>query len=150
MIREASSSKRVAFHRVFRQQQLKFAEFNDQAEWGYWYYATRENAGLSYQSGPHDVVRLQFAQNGSLANSEDTRYRPINEDFPIFGYAQDLGSVGKKAKSTLFQLSLHQRECVQFQNKHDSVAEVPCLWNSYFPSDHSAVSSLKACHGILS
>ena len=32
---EASSSQNVAFHRVFRQQQLPFAEIDEQAEWGH-------------------------------------------------------------------------------------------------------------------
>jgi hypothetical protein len=139
----------VAFHRIFRQQQLPFAEFNEQAEWGYWFYATKKNPGLSYQSGPHDIVRQEFVRKGALPNSEDEHYRAINKDFPIFGYAQDLGSVGSQAESTLFQLSLHQQDCVQFQSKHDSVDEIPCLWNSYFPSDYSAVGNFKACQQIL-
>jgi hypothetical protein len=26
----------VAYHEVWRQQQLEFSEYNQQAEWGYW------------------------------------------------------------------------------------------------------------------
>lgn len=81
--------------------------------------------------------------NGALSNSQDTNYRPINEQFPVFGYAIDLGTVGSDSQSTLFQLSLHQQNCVQFQGAKDTVSQLPCMWTNYFSQDTDAVSLFK-------
>ena len=57
----------VAYHKFWRQQQLEFSEFHDQAEWGYWYYATNNSESLTYQSGSDGDVRSQFITNGMLS-----------------------------------------------------------------------------------
>ena len=75
-------------------------------------------------------MRAQFINNGFLANTEDTNYRAIDDNFPVFGYAVDLGTVReKKTKNVLFQLSLHQDHCVQFEAAAGNES-VPCelLW----------------------
>jgi len=69
---------RVAYHEVFRQEQLTFSESNMQADWGCWYYATEDSANLTHQSGADVDVRGAFLSNGVLANTEDTNYRAIN------------------------------------------------------------------------
>ncbi|KAK1073809.1 hypothetical protein LTR74_001663 [Friedmanniomyces endolithicus] len=128
----------VAYHEVFRQQQLTFSESNMQADWGYWYYATEDSANLTHQSGADVDVRGAFLSNGVLANTEDANYRAINDSFPTFGFAVDLGLVGSCSAETLFQLSLNQDECVQFEGA-DGNQTVPCLWKSYFDSNTAAV-----------
>lgn len=129
----------IAYHQVYRQQQLNFSETNQQANWGYWYYATENTAELTHQSGEDTTVRGQFFDNGFLANTEDTNYRAIDDDYPVFGFAVNLGEVGSSTTSTLFQLSLHQDYCVQFEGANGNET-VPCLWTSYFASDTAAVS----------
>lgn len=128
----------IAYHQVYRQQQLNFSETNQQADWGYWYYATENTAALSHQSGADVDVRGQFLDNGYLANTEDTSYRGIDDDYPVFGFAVNLGEVGSSTSSTLFQLSLHQDYCVQFEGASGNQT-IPCLWTSYFDSDTAAV-----------
>ncbi|KAK0860093.1 hypothetical protein LTS02_008753 [Friedmanniomyces endolithicus] len=128
----------VAYHEVFRQQQLTFSESNMQADWGYWYYATEDSANLTHQSGADVDVRGAFLSNGVLANTEDANYRAINDSFPTFGFAVDLGLVGSCSAETLFQLSLNQDDCVQFEGANGNQA-VTCLWKSYFDSNTAAV-----------
>jgi hypothetical protein len=77
---------------------------------------------------------------GALPNTQDSNYRRINENYPVFAYAQDFGKVGSQAQSMLLQLSLHQENCMQFQGEKDMIAKVPCLWKSYFSRDTDAVS----------
>ncbi|KAK0941868.1 hypothetical protein LTR48_001306 [Friedmanniomyces endolithicus] len=129
---------RVAYHEVFRQEQLTFSESNMQADWGCWYYATEDSANLTHQSGADVDVRGAFLSNGVLANTEDTNYRAINDAFPTFGFAVNLGLVGSCAVDTLFQLSLNQEECVQFEGANGNQS-IPCLWTSYFESSTAAV-----------
>jgi hypothetical protein len=128
----------VAYHKVYRQNQLLFSEINQQAEWGNWYWATDNVKTLTYQSGPAPSVRETFAKNGSLPNSQDTNYRGIQDNWPIFGFAINLGSVGASAVSTLFSLGLAQEQAVQFSGA-SNVTALPPLWTSYFDDDLAAV-----------
>lgn len=136
---DSSDSGSVAYHKVFRQEQLPFAEINQQTEYGNWYYAAESTEGLTHRSGSDTVTRQQFATRGSLDNAADANYRSINNAWPVFAFAQDLGSVGSSSRSTLFQLSLHQKDAVQFLGEN-GVQVVPSLWTSYFSDDIAAVS----------
>ena len=136
----APNDSYVAYHKLFRQEQLPFAEVNQPTEYGYWYYSTLSTTTLTHRTGGTDVAtRQQFATNGSLDNTVDTNFRAIRDAYPVFAFAQDLGSVGSTSVSTLFQLSLHQTDAVQFLGEKD-VQVVPSLWTSYFSDDVTAVS----------
>ena len=39
------------------------------------------------------VARAQFINNGRLTNTQDTNFRDIQHNWPVFSLAQDLGSV---------------------------------------------------------
>lgn len=129
----------VAYHRVYRQTQLAFSEINQQAEWGYWYWATDAGRGMSHQSGPDKDVRGQFMKNGRLANSADTNYRAISSNWPVFGFASNLGRVGSSPVGTLFTLGLTQDEAIQFEGA-SGYKPVPSLWKSYFNTALAALS----------
>ena len=126
-----------AYHQVFRQTQQLFSEVFDQAEWGNWYWATSDADSLSYQSGSDADVRSQFQNNGTLANTQDTNYRAINDTYPVFGFANDLGSVSESA-STLYTIGLCQEQAVQFDGAN-GVVSVPSLWTAYYSSDTDAL-----------
>jgi len=138
-INAAPASGGISYHKVYRQQQLEFSQVSEQAEWGSWYFATANKTGLTFQSGADATVRGNFVNSGALPNSQDTKYRPINQQFPVFGYAVDLGDVGSESQSTLFQLSLHQENCIQFQGEKDTVSKMPCMWTNYFDKETDAV-----------
>ncbi|KAK3070547.1 hypothetical protein LTR53_010284 [Teratosphaeriaceae sp. CCFEE 6253] len=63
---------------------------------------------------------------------------PCADNFPVFAFAVDLGSVGSCIETTLFELALVQDYCIQFENASGNVS-VPCLWSSYFDSNTAAV-----------
>jgi hypothetical protein len=133
---------------VYRQEQLLFSETNQQADWGYWYFTTANAPGLSFQSGQDSVVRGTFVNNGTLGNSKDTNYRPINEDWPVFGFASDLGSVTAPV-STLYSLGLTQEEAIQFDGA-TGIVPVQSLWTSYFPQETDAVSLIQQFSNCVS
>lgn len=103
------------------------------------YYATDNIAGLSHQSGSDMTVRGQFLANGYLTNTADTNYRGIDNDSPVFGFAVDLGTLSTTTISTLFQISLHQEKCIQFERALNSTEQLPCLWTNYYSTDTDAV-----------
>ena len=138
----------VAYHKVWRQIQIPFDENakpdgNGQANWGYVYWGTNKAAGLTVQSGADYAVRSTFAQTGRLDGSQDERYRPIDEDYPVFGFAIDLGSCGGWPKSTLFSIGLLQDDAVQFLGA-DGLKPLPSLWTDYFGSGEEAVSTCRS------
>jgi len=134
----------LANHHVYRQTQQVFSENSDQALWGDFYYTTANTAGLTYQQGQDVIVRSQFINTGVLADTQDTNYRAINNDYPVFAFANDLGAVDATAKSTLFTVGFLQEEVIQYENKLNSVEILNGLWTSYFSSNDAAVSELRS------
>ncbi|CAI6341238.1 unnamed protein product [Periconia digitata] len=128
----------IAYHKVWKQNQQLFHEINDRAEWGNWYYAT-DAAGHTRQSGRDETVRGIFRDSGELQGSKDTNYRPINNDYPVFGFAVDLGSIGSSPVSTLFTITLAQETAIQFLGA-DGLKNVPSLWTDYFDDELAALS----------
>lgn len=68
----------------------------------------------------------------------DTNFRAINNKYPTFGFAVDLGSVSSTPISTLFTIGLAQEQAVQFDGAQGDVS-VPSLWTSYYPTELDAV-----------
>ena len=118
---------------------MLYSEINDQTEFGSWYWATDNVANLTHQSGSDVDVRGAFITNGVLANTEDTNYRAINDTYPTFGFAIDLGSLGSTPASTLFTIGLTQEQAFQFDGASGNVS-VPSLWTSYYATELDAVS----------
>ncbi|KAL3453954.1 hypothetical protein BJX65DRAFT_301757 [Aspergillus insuetus] len=127
------TSNGIAYHKIHRQTPLPFSESRDQAEWGDWYWATNDGASLTYQAGADISVRRAFASNGRLSNTNDANYRAISNEWPVFGFAHDLGFIQSTA-SVLFSIGLAQSEAVQYTGNSDTLAPVPSLWTSYFSS----------------
>ncbi|KAJ5930458.1 hypothetical protein N7466_005951 [Penicillium verhagenii] len=129
----------VAYHKVYRQTQLAFSEINQQGEWGYWYWATDVATGTTHQSGEDTVVRGQFSSNGTLTNGADTNYRAIQDEWPVFAFASNLGSVSSTPVSTLFSLGLTQDEAVQYEGA-SAYAPLQSLWKAYFDTELDALA----------
>lgn len=128
----------IAYHKVYRQQQLLFGQSRDQADWGHWYWATHDNEGLTVQSGSDVTVRNAFVKNGELADSKDPNFRAVNQDWPVFGFCNDFGSI-KDSVSVLYTLGLTQEIAVQFDGKN-GLKPLNSLWTSYFSDELEAVS----------
>ncbi|KAK8083629.1 hypothetical protein PG996_002410 [Apiospora saccharicola] len=130
----------VAYHTITRQQQNEFAENSEQASWGTWYWSTADGDGLTYQSGPDVDVRAAFAKNGVLANSKDSNFRAVSDNWPVFGFTKGLGAVGSESVSTLFSIGLTQDNAISFLGEGDGLTSVPSLWKSYFSSSLDAMT----------
>jgi hypothetical protein len=109
------------------------------ANWGNVYWATDRTSGLSVASGADNIVRNAFINNGRLNGTQDLNFRPIQQDWPVMGFAVDIGYVGVQPVATLFTIGLLQQQAVQFLGA-EGVTSLPALWTSYFPNEESAVS----------
>ena len=66
-------------------------------------------AGTTYQTGQDVVVRAQFINNGALANTKDTNFRAVENDWPVFAFAHNLGTVSGTSAPVVFAVG-HVRD----------------------------------------
>ncbi|KAF4619311.1 hypothetical protein D9613_005332 [Agrocybe pediades] len=83
----------IITHKVQLVNQALFSEVNDHTQYGSAYYSVSNAAGTTFQSGADVVVRAQFINNGKLPNTQDTNFRAISNNWPVFGLSRDLGTV---------------------------------------------------------
>ncbi|KAF4625758.1 hypothetical protein G7Y89_g12403 [Cudoniella acicularis] len=135
-----SNTNGIASHKSWRQTQSEFnADYaDDAAHWGNWYWSTASSSSLTYQSGTDMTVRGNFLTNGKLPNIQDTNYRAINSNFPVFGFANALGNVGSTPVTTVYTIVHAQQNAIYFNGANGDVS-VPSLWTSYFSSDSDLV-----------
>ncbi|KAH8671259.1 glutaminase GtaA [Xylariales sp. PMI_506] len=129
----------VAYHTFARADQEQMTEINQQASWGNWYWSTADTTGLTYQSGGDVDVRGAFIEKGVLPNTQDTAYRAIDNNWPVFAFSKELGAVTGSV-STVFSIGYTQDEAVLFLGSGDDIEPVPSLWTSFFSSDLDAMS----------
>ncbi|KDQ29342.1 hypothetical protein PLEOSDRAFT_157064 [Pleurotus ostreatus PC15] len=101
-------------HQVQLANQVVYSERNDHIQQGSAYYATSNVAGTTFQTGADVTVRAQFLNNGRLPNTQDTNFRAIQDNWPVFAFAHDLGSVGSTAQSRVIALGHARDPAVQY------------------------------------
>ncbi|KAI0009953.1 glutaminase A [Xylariaceae sp. FL0662B] len=134
------SADGVAYHQFSRDEQIEISETNEQPNWGTWFWSTKDVDNLSWQSGADSDVRGNFVNTGVLPNTKDTKSRAVNDNWPVFGFANDLGSVGEDTVSTLYSIGMTQDNAIQLLGKDTNLTTYPALWKSYFGSAVEAMT----------
>ncbi|KAJ7228524.1 hypothetical protein GGX14DRAFT_554614 [Mycena pura] len=94
----------ILTHQTQLEQQTVFGEVNDHTQYGSAFYSTPNTVSATYQTGADVDVRAQFVTNGKLANTLDTNFRAISNNWPVFGLAHDLGSVTTASTPVVFSV----------------------------------------------
>ncbi|PCH42735.1 hypothetical protein WOLCODRAFT_152776 [Wolfiporia cocos MD-104 SS10] len=89
-------------------------ETSGQAEDGNVYYAMSLVSGTTFQTGRDQDIRGSFETNGSLLDTQDTDYRAINDDFPVFAIAVDLGLITTTANPVVWALGYVRNPVIQY------------------------------------
>ncbi|KAJ4287091.1 hypothetical protein N0V88_007785 [Collariella sp. IMI 366227] len=131
----------LSYHMFSRTNQEEFKESSEIASWGNWYLTTRSGSGLTWQIGQDTALRGHFANNRVLTNSKESNYRPVNQEWPVFAFSHDLGSVQNGEVERLFTLGLVQDNVIHFAGEGKQLRPVPGLWSSYYPDQMSAVTA---------
>lgn len=100
---------------------------------------TENVVGLTYASGSDVDVRGAFTSSGVLNNTQDTNFRAIDDDYPVFGFAVDLGSVGSDSVESVFTINLAQSDAIQF-NGANGVESLASYWTSSYPDYEDALA----------
>ncbi|GLB33929.1 putative protein with domain of unknown function (DUF5127) [Lyophyllum shimeji] len=134
-----STVNNVITHQVQLQSPAVYTEINDHTQYGSAYYSTLNTASATYQTGQDTVVRAQFINNGRLPNTQDTAFRAVQDRWPVFALAHDLGSVdGNSEPQVVFSVGHVRDPAIKYivagggtQDRH-----------LYFWSQFNSVSSL--------
>jgi hypothetical protein len=97
------------------QTQTAATETNGRASYGYVLFSTPKVTGTTYQTAPDVVARAAFIANGTLPNTQNSTFRAIGLDWPIFAFAHDLGTIDwNTSGSTLFSFGHVRDPVVQY------------------------------------
>ncbi|GAO18893.1 hypothetical protein UVI_02046080 [Ustilaginoidea virens] len=135
---ETASASGVRSHKFYKAKQSVFQEDGDNAAWGNWYWSTADANGLTYRIGADTAVRGQFLKQGKLDNTVDTEYRAVNDRWPVFAFARDLGSVKGSWARTIFTIGVAQKDGIQFTGQAKEPRSVPSLWTAYLAEEDLA------------
>jgi hypothetical protein len=113
------------------QNQQPLTEQGQLAAWGNVTWVTPAASNLTYQSGQDIVVRGQFVNHGTLTNSDDTSYRAISDNWPVFAFSADLGQVSRQAVTMPLSIGQVRTPAVSYLGNN-----LQPLWTTYFPSWH--------------
>ncbi|KAH7929420.1 DUF1793-domain-containing protein [Leucogyrophana mollusca] len=129
----------ILTHQVMLEDQQIYTEYSDHIQQGAVYYSTPNTVSATYQTGQDIVVRAQFIDNGLLANTLDTNFRAVSDDWPVFAYAHDLGTVSSTASAPLlFTVGLVRDPAIQYIIADDVYQDR----SIYFWSAFSSVADL--------
>ncbi|PFH52830.1 hypothetical protein AMATHDRAFT_73955 [Amanita thiersii Skay4041] len=106
----STSVNSIITHQVQLATQSVFNEFNDHTQYGSAYYSTSNSVGATYQTAADVVARAQFINNGRLPNTLDTNFRAIQNNWPVFAFAHDLGTVTATSTSPVIFTIGHLRD----------------------------------------
>ncbi|KIM20840.1 hypothetical protein M408DRAFT_119277 [Serendipita vermifera MAFF 305830] len=104
----------IVTHQVQLQDQTHYSEASDHIQHGAAYYSTKAATGLTYQTGSDQNLRTQFVQNGVLLNTQDTDYRAVNDDWPVFALARDMGNVTSATEPFVMSIGHAREPAVQY------------------------------------
>ncbi|KAF9444696.1 hypothetical protein P691DRAFT_677102 [Macrolepiota fuliginosa MF-IS2] len=83
----------MVYHNVTRQSPLPMTDDHNIAEDSIAYYAMAKRSGFTWRSGAYTDCRGGFVANGTLPNSRDVGFRPVETHQPVFAFSVDLGTV---------------------------------------------------------
>ncbi|KAF9268096.1 DUF1793-domain-containing protein [Marasmius fiardii PR-910] len=102
----------ILAHRIQLQNPQNYQEVNEQIQHGSFYYSTLSGSGVSYQTGADRILRTQFVANGTLYNNQDSKFRAVQDNFPVFAFAHDIGPVSSESPPPVVIALGHVRDPV--------------------------------------
>jgi hypothetical protein len=113
------------------------AENHDMATWGSITWSALNAADTTWQIGEDAVVRAGFVANGSLAGTVDQdQPRAINNRWPVFAFAFDLGSVLRTSAARTISVGHIRTPAVTYLG-----TPLQPLWTEYYSSPHDMIGA---------
>ena len=97
-----------------------------------------QSSSTTWQTGEDTVIRAQFINNGTLLNTGDTNFRAINDKWPCYGFAHDLGNI-TDASTAVFVIGQARDPVVNYITSGGSMQARSALYLSQYSSINDAV-----------
>ncbi|KAJ7507955.1 hypothetical protein B0H11DRAFT_1969465 [Mycena galericulata] len=130
----------VLTHQVQLSSPTEFGEVNDHTQYGSAFYSTPNTVGATYQTGADVTVRAQFVNNGQLANTLDTNFRAVSNNWPVFGLAHNLGNVTKASAPVVFSIGHIRDPALSYIVAGGGTQNRNLYFLSRFPTSASVIS----------
>ncbi|KAB5594674.1 hypothetical protein CTheo_1821 [Ceratobasidium theobromae] len=129
-------------HQVELQNPVRYAEVNDHTQYGTAYYATNQAANLTYATGEDQVLRAAFVNKGVLGNTQDTQFRAINDRWPVFAFARDIGTTTDSSQNPVVFAVGHVRDpLIQYIVAGNKLEERHPYWLSKYANANDALTA---------
>ncbi|ORY78924.1 glutaminase GtaA [Leucosporidium creatinivorum] len=126
----------AGIHEISRAKELRFAEVDQQAEWGRAVYATKIAHGVVAGSGKASTLRSHFVKKGHLDGSQDVKYRSTKDREPVFAYSVQLS---ENSPSAVFTIGHMRFPYVNYVTP-DGQVDRNGYWTTRFHGPHDAIS----------
>ncbi|KAI0375561.1 DUF1793-domain-containing protein [Pilatotrama ljubarskyi] len=137
----ATTTGELITHEVHLASQSAFTEVKDRAQYGSAYHSTLKTNGTTFQTGQDIVVRAQFINHGVLTNSQDTNFRAVSNNWPVFALAEDLGNVNSASAPVVFSVGHVRDPAIQYIVAGEQLQERSLAFWSRYPLISTAIST---------
>ncbi|KAJ7368431.1 DUF1793-domain-containing protein [Mycena albidolilacea] len=137
----STTSESVLTHQVQLSSPSVFTENSDHTQYGSAFYSTTNTVGATYQTGSDVSVRAQFLNNGKLANTLDTGFRAISNNWPVFGLAHDLGTITTATAPVVFSVGHIRDPAIQYIVAGGALQSRSLYFLSSFSTPAAVISS---------
>ncbi|KAK7045340.1 hypothetical protein VNI00_007589 [Paramarasmius palmivorus] len=108
-----TTSRSMVFHNAQRMP-LDSLATTYMAHDGILYHATLARSDMTWQTGGHHTLRARFLTQGSLKETKDNNFRAINDDFPVFAFANDLGTIISTSQPVVWAIGYARTPVVRY------------------------------------
>ncbi|KAH9844226.1 DUF1793-domain-containing protein [Rhodofomes roseus] len=131
----------VIIHQAQLQNQTLFADSGDRIQYGAAYYSSLSSSNTTWQTGQDIVLRAQFIKNGTLLNTQDTNFRAINNNWPCFAFAHDLGNISGQSDAVVFAVGHARDPAINYVTSGGTMQSRSSLYLSQFSSINDAITA---------
>ncbi|PCH41118.1 DUF1793-domain-containing protein [Wolfiporia cocos MD-104 SS10] len=136
-----TSTGNLITHQVQLEDQTVFGEVSDHIQQGSAYYSTLSSSGITYQTGQDIVVRAQFINHSTLLNTEDTNFRAVSNDWPVFALAHDLGTISGASEPVVYSVGHARDPAVEYIIANDALQNRSSYFWSRYATAGDAIST---------
>ena len=101
-----------------------------------------QGSSFTYRTGFADNSRDQFATKGVLENGQDTNFRPITKDYPVFSFAYDLGSITATSAPLVFAAGFVRDPAIKYADLSGSSSQRSLYYNKKYADIGSLVRAI--------
>ncbi|KAG8806415.1 hypothetical protein FRC19_007267, partial [Serendipita sp. 401] len=135
-----TKSNSLILHTFSLAAQTQFQATDNRVEYGLGYHAMIPSDGVTYQSGQDTVLRGGFRTGGALNNTADTNFRDIEQQWPCFAFAKDLGNITDSSTApVVFAVGLSRDPAISYTAGGTQQSR-SLFYRTQFSTDSDAIS----------